>query len=366
MNNKQNNTNRGLLDTSRQRTGGQYEDFINKTRTSHDTNVGDDKNLRDTIYDQLMSGNNYMPGGLTPNASGWFDLQGGSANGSSGSGGNVAGGDYSAAKSGYGKFAETGGVNRDDFNPALDSYKGFINNGGIGEMDAQALRTRATAGVPAFYNKYKSALQRRSNVQGGYAPGYDAQMKEIGRDAAREGFEASRQVEGDIVDKRLQGRQFGTSGFGNLMSGITGMEQSGKLAGLGGLKSIGDSEQSNSQFNAGLDETRSGRNQAMQQFLMDMYSSGGKAKASGLQNLYSSTPGASSQSGSQLLGGINSSSGNELNNIMARLGIKDRSFMDILPQLIGMGGGMLPGFGGMGTGGGKSQPYRYDPNNPFN
>ena len=38
-----------------------------------------------------------------------------------GGGSYSGGGDYSAAKGGYGKFAETGGINRSDFDPVINS-----------------------------------------------------------------------------------------------------------------------------------------------------------------------------------------------------------------------------------------------------
>lgn len=349
MNNKQNNVNRGLLDNQRTGTGNQFQDYISgqNRRLGVDQKNADD--LRGKIESSYTNNNNFMPGGLSPNTSGWFDLPGES----SGFGAGSIGADYSAAKSGYSKFAETGGVNRDDFNPALDSYKNFINNGGLGESEADALRARATSQIPAFYGAYKNALSRRSNVQGGYSPGFDSQMAEIGRQAGREGFNASRQVEGDIVDKRLQGRQFGTSGFGNLMGNITGMEQSGKLAGLGGLKSIGDSEMSASSANAGLSESAKGRNQAMQQFLMDMYSSGGKTSAAGLQGLRSSSDATLNNTNNNFLSGLGGMSQNELQNLAMRLGIKDRSWMDLIPGLVGAGGAIATGFGSGGSGGGR-------------
>lgn len=344
MNNKENNKNRGMLDASRSGIGGQYQNYVNAAggRLQQDTNNAD--SLYSQIRNSYSDNNNFMPQGMSPNSKGWFDLP------SEGTGGfGAAGGDYGAAKAGYGKFAETGGINRGDFDPALDSYKDFIKTGGIGESQAQALRARGTAGIPAFYGAYKNALSRRSNVQGGYSPGFDSQMAEIGKQAGREGFNASRQIEGDIIDKQLQGRQFGTSGFGNLMGNITGMEQSGKLAGLGGLKGIGDSEQSNSQFNAGLSESRAGRNQQMQQFLMDMYSSGGKTNASGLSALRSSSDGTLNNSNNNLLAGLGGMSANELQNLAMRLGIKDRSWMDLIPGLVGAGGAVMSGFGGLGA-----------------
>lgn len=359
MNNKQNNVNRGLLDTSRTGTGNQYQDYISSQKKQLGTDQTNADTLRNQIHSSYTGNNNFMPGGLTPNSSGWFDLSGGGtgATGTNSSGfGSAAGGDFSSAKKGYQGFADTGGINRGDFSPALDSYKNFMNNGGLGESEADALRARATSQIPSFYNNYKQALSRRSNVQGGYSPGFDSQMAEIGRQAGREGFNASRQVEGDIVDKRLAGRQFGTSGYGSLMSDITGKEQTGKLAGLGGLTNIGGMEQQNNQFNAGLGETRANRNQAMQQFLMDQYQSGGKANAAGLQGLRSSSDATLNNTNSNFLGGLSGMSGNDLQNLAMRLGIHDTSFLtDVLPRLIGAGGTIASGFGnpaGASSGGG--------------
>jgi hypothetical protein len=360
MNNKQNNQTRNALDSSRQNVGSQYQDFLGNARTNLNKSYGDADNLRNEIFDRYSSNDAFMPKG--PNGSGWFDLPDSGA-----SGGGRVGADYSAAKSGYQNFADTGGINRADFEPAFASYKGIMSNGGIGEGEAQALRARATSMVPSFYNKYKQSLQRRSNVQGGYSPGFDAQMSEIGRQAGREGFQASRQVEGDIADKRQQGRMFGTSGYGSLMSDVTGKEQSGKLAGLGGLKGIGDSEMSASSANAGLDEAKASRNMQAQLAMMGMYQSGRAGQTRGLQDLYSSAPGNVGQASSNFLSGLGGLSANDLNNLSQRGSIQDRSWMDMIPGLIGAGGGILSGMGGgipnMRSGGirkpSNSQPSRY-------
>lgn len=340
MNNKQNNVNRGLLDTQRNDVNNQYSEFLKGAGGRLNTSYGNADSLRNEIQNRYTNNNNFMPSGMTPNSSGWFNLP------DEGPVGYAAGGDYSGAKAGFNKFAETGGVNRGDFDESIGSFRNFISNGGLGEGEANALRARATAAVPSFYNNYKQSLQRRANTQGGYSPGFDAQMAEIGRQAGREGFNASRQVEGDIAEKTIQGRQFGTSGLAQLMSAITGMEQSGKLAGLSGLKGIGDSEQSNSQFNAGLGESRRARNQGAQLDLARMYQSGGQANASGLQSLRNSQDGDVGQGLQAWLSGQNAASGNSLQNIMARLGIKDRSWIDLLPQLLGGASGIVSGFAG--------------------
>lgn len=323
MNNKQNNVNRGLLDTQRNDTNRMYQDYINSTK---DFNTG----LMGQVRDTYSNPDNFMS--VKPNSTGWFDLPN-----EPGGGGGAAGGDYSSAKKGFQSFADTGGVNRADFNPALDSYKNFISTGGVGESEANALRARATAQIPAAFTALKNNLARRNSVQGGYSPGYDEQTAALGRDTAREGFQASRQVEGDIVDKRLQGRMFGTAGYGNLQSDITGKEQSGKLAGLSGLKGIGDSEQQNSQFNAGLGETRAARNQRAQLELQGMFQHGRETGAAGLSSLYNTTSGNE-------LNARNNMSSTALQNIMARLGIKDARLMDYLGSILSGAGGVAGAF----------------------
>lgn len=349
-NNKNNKQNRALLDTSRQRTGGMYEDFVNSNKKQFARDQEDANSLRSEIRDRYSNTNNFMPGGLKPNDKGWFDLGGMGSD-------SISAPNYSDVEGGYRDFANTGGVNRADFQPAFDSYRGLMSNGGIGEGEAQAFRARATGMVPAFYNKYKEALQRRSNVQGGYSPGFDAQMAEIGRESARQGFQASRDVEGDIADKRIQGRMFGTSGFGNLMSDVVGKEQQGKLAGLGGLSSIADSRAAASNANVG-------RNDAMQKFLLQLYSGGEQSKLAGLQQLYSSAPGNVGQTGGLYLGGLGGYSNNELGNLGMRNQIQDRSWYDYLPGLIGAGAGFMGAFGSATSGGGinnmKGTPMNYN------
>lgn len=322
MSNKQNNATRERLDTQYTDTNKQYSDFINNldVKGSRDR----DSALRGQIQARYTDNNNFMPTGMTPGANGWFDIN--SMPGGGGGGGGGA--DFSNARTGYQNFADTGGVNRKDFDPALDSYKGFMANGGV---DATALRQRATAQIPAFYTAYKNAAARRSNVQGGYSPGFDSQMAELGRQQGREGFNASRQVEGDIADKVQQGKMFGTTGYGGLMSNITGMEQQGKLAGLGGLKDIGTTEGS-------WAEARAGRNQQMQQFLLNQYQGGGMESARGLQNLYSSQGGESEQSMRAWLAAMGGRSSNDLGNLGIRSNIKGKDWMGTLAKVMQMGG----------------------------
>jgi len=311
------NQTRGKLDTQYNQSTDAYNQFlgnINPRQTSDRANA-----LRASIVDKYNDPNSFLPSGLTPNDQGWFNLP---SDATSGGGGiNFGGiGDYASARAGYQKFADTGGA--EDFSDAMGSYKNFINTGGVGASEAETLRRRATSQIPAFYNAYRNAAQRRSNVQGGYSPGFDAQMQELGRAQAREGFEASRTAEADILDRVLEGRKFGTAGA----ESVGGRVQGGKLAGLGGLKGIGDSEIQAAIANASFGDAKSARNLAAQLQLAGLYQGGKLSSARGLTDLYGTTPGDVSldyQTYLQGLGGLTSA---QLQNLGLRTGLQNKGF----------------------------------------
>lgn len=278
----------------------------------------------------LKGSSNPNPGAELSSSTGdgWFNLPGGGYQGDSylGSGASYLSGigspDFGAAKAGYQKFADTGGINRGDWADAQAGYKDFAGGGGV---DARALRERATAQIPAFYQNFKQSAQRRANVQGGYSPGFDAQQAEMARQAGREGFQASRQVEGDIADKVQAGREFGIAGQGNLATTIAGMEQSGKLSGLGGLTSIAGQEGSLGLQRAGLasgidynranlaESARRGDMGAQLQ-LQQMWQQGGQQQNAGLMDLYRSAPGDVGQNMNTYLQGLGGIGGNLQDN----------------------------------------------------
>lgn len=242
-----------------------------------------------------------------PNSSGWFDLP------NDGGGYSSAGGDFGLAKKTYGDFAETGGMNSQDFNDARSGYGDFARTGGV---DATALRQRATAQIPSFYDAFKRQSQTRNNVQGGYGPGFDQQQLELARQAGREGFNASRQVEGDIADKVQAGRMYGISG----QAGLGQLGQQGRLAGASGLTNIGGMEQQNNQFNAGLGESRNARNLGAQMTLAQMYQQGGQFSAGQMQNLYGMQNANYNSAQDRLLAGAGGLTQAQLNALQLRQG----------------------------------------------
>lgn len=354
MNNKTNNQNRTLLDQNRSNTQDMYNSFLPGMQKNYQDASANDISLRNSIADRYANSNNFMPEGMTTNDKGWFNLP------DYGGGGGSVGADYSAAKSGYQKLADTGGINRGDFSQAQNAFTGFLSNGGLDQNAQDNMRYRATSMVPSFYQNYKNEAARKANVQGGYSPGYDAQQAQIGRDASAAGYDASRKAEADISQQVQQGRMFGASGSAGLASTMNSLEQGGKIAGLGGLKGIGDSELSASSTNAGLAESKASRNQQLQLALQDMYQKGKMGSAQGLQSLYSSAPGATGQAGSMFLQGTQGLNSAQLQNLMARSSIQNKGID--WSKLFGAAGSVAGMFGGGGFGGydSKSQALQND------
>lgn len=273
---------------------------------------------------------NTFMGDVKPNSKGWYDLP------DDGGFQGAAGGDYGKSKEGYSKFADTGG--KEDFAEAEGGYRQFANTGGV---DATALRHRATAVIPNFFSNYKNQAAKRANTQGGYSPGFDQQQAEMGRMAGREGFAASRQVEGDIADKTQQGMEFGISGLGNIAGQVSG----NKLTGLAGLKGIGDSEQSNNQYNAGLNESRNARNLSAQMHLNDNAQSGRIESARGIQGVFANDRTDTANANTNILQSLQGKSASELEALRIKLGAKGDGvpWRQIIAGAAGIGVGAFGG-----------------------
>jgi len=249
---------------------------------------------------------------------------GGSSYGGDVSFNNASLGDFGSARSGYEDFAKTGGV------------------------DGTALRNRATAQIPAFYDAYKSNAKRRMGQQGGYSPGFDAQMAEIGRQAGREGFNASRQVEGDIAEMTQQGRLAGLGGLTNLGGMETDLNRFNSSGQFGADEGNANRRQSASQFDQGigLDWARFGEDNSRydQGFAEDARRYG----IGGIQGLYDTDNSNVGRNRDQYLGGIGARTGNAQNlinnrrNNTSRLGGALKFGANAGLGLIGMGGPRMP------------------------
>lgn len=337
--NTQNNQNRDLLDTQRTQSANSYNPTIYNANNDLQDARKNSTDLYSQIKNKYSDPNSFLPSGMTPDSSGWFSNPNGS--GASASAAFDPNGDFASARKGYQGFADTGGA--ENYSEAKGNYENFANTGGV---DVTALRNRATAVIPSFYKAYSDQAKTRANTQGGYSPGFDAQQEELGREQGREGFNASRQVEGDIADKVQAGKEFGTTGLYNIGSG----ENQNSLAGLGGLENIGQAGQQNAQFNAGLADNAAGRNLSFQQAMAQLYQKNQGDAAAGLQGLYSSSPGALNSAYSNLYRGIEGNDQNQLANISQRSQIKNKSWTDYIQSIVGAGGGIAEGLVSPGSG----------------
>lgn len=324
MNNNNNKQNRQLLDRERGMSNQQFNVGADNALAQFRTSMGNSSGLRENLLAQYENPDAWM-GGVKPNAAGWFDL-------SSMPGAGGGGADFGSAKAGFQRFADTGG--RENFDEALGGYRTMA---GGHVPNADAIRYRATSAIPSFYDKYKTNLARRANVQGGYSPGFDSQTAEIGRQAGREAFNASRMAEADIADRQSDAMKFGISGIGNISS----MINSGQLSGLSGLKDIAATEGS-------LAESAAGRNQGMQQFLMGLKGQSQRDAIAGKEAMYRGDRGEMSDFLSKYLQAISGRSGTALQNLGTRSNIQDRSWMDLIGPMAGLGSSIFTGFGGFG------------------
>ncbi len=220
-----NGGNRSSVDRELGRVDSEYNNYnSNQLGPNNDFGRGEAGRLRSEVEQGFRGGASAAGKGF----------KGGSSNGLLGpAGGSSYGGDVNWNDSAIG-----------DTGSARAGYEDFARGGGV---DATAMR-RANTIIPSFYDAYRSSAQRRANTQGGYSPGFDAQQAELGRQAGREGFNASRQTEGDIAR----------------------LTQSGRLAGLSGLMGLGGMETQNNQFNTSgrfsADEGNANRRQSAGQF----------------------------------------------------------------------------------------------------
>jgi hypothetical protein len=217
-----------------------------------------------------------------------------------------------------------GGANRGDFAKAIGSYNNFIDTGGLTDQDVNALRLRGTSVIPSFYEGLQNDMSRRRNIQGGYSPGYDAQASRLARDASRGALEASYGAEADIVGKRLQGKQFGTSGAAEVAARIGAMNQA--------------ASQANAELQARLGaQGNEDRLRAV----------------GGLAQLYGTAPGESGQAAQQLLQGMGGRDQASQGYLGLRYGANPattwQDSLNSIGNLAGGVGGLMTGFGSFGS-----------------
>ncbi len=93
-----------------------------------------------------------------------------------------------------------------------NQYADLAKTGGWTPEDIQGYRSWTTAPITGFYAGLKNQMARANNATGGYA-GYNSQSAGLARDAARQGYLAALQSEGDLQDKIRAAKLQGLSGM---------------------------------------------------------------------------------------------------------------------------------------------------------
>lgn len=162
----------------------------------------------------------------------------------------------------YRQFANTGGIDPEDYGYSRDKYRNFIDTKGltdenrsrirgggifdraIGEYGlrgkdwAADTRARATSGGSALYSGLRSELDRSRAIQGGYSPGYSAQVEKMGRDRSRAIDEANLAAELGISDAITGDQRWGASSMSGAEQALASLESQNVLGGLSGLSGL--------------------------------------------------------------------------------------------------------------------------------
>jgi hypothetical protein len=137
--------------------------------------------------------------------------------------------------SGLKEMGRTGGLDDASINRfrGMGGYEEYAQTGGYTPKNISNIRSRALAPVSAAATSANDELARRRNVQGGYAPGFDAASRAIRRDLTRGISDVSRDAELEVMDRVNEGRRWGIGGLtssenalqtlrtGNMFRGLT-------------------------------------------------------------------------------------------------------------------------------------------------
>jgi len=138
------------------------------------------------------------------------------------------------------RFADTGGLENAD----LDRWRGggvydeFSKTGGISDADKANMQAKALSPISSFASGERDELARRRNVQGGYAPGFDASQRALKRDTSRNIAATSLDSELGISDRQREGRMWGAEGMSRTEGEIETLRTQNQLEGSRQVASI--------------------------------------------------------------------------------------------------------------------------------
>lgn len=301
--------------------------YIDQERDTANKEYG---GISDQLYSRLPGAQGRADKTFDSAYGGYNDLLGRARGGGFGGG---SGGNYDELYNRFKGFGDTGGV--DDEGKARIRGNGvfdeFARTGGVSDADKTNLRARGTATIPAFYDSIKRNLETQKAAQGGYNPGYTAQMEELARNESRGAQDAALNAETGILDRVNEGRKWGSSSLSGAEQGLQELLSRNKLSGWQGAMGARQ---------AGNDEDYRGRALGLQ---------GELGALEGLRGLRTDQPGEEFGLYDRLLGAAGGRSGATEQNLGLRAQYNpNRDFMDRLSQIGGAAGGLMGAFGGLG------------------
>lgn len=95
-------------------------------------------------------------------------------------------------------------------------YQNFATTGGVTPQQQNLTRQQAAAGIGSLYGDEQRQLQKQKAVQGGYAPGYAANMEQANRSMANAAGGAINQANLGLIQQQQQGQLAGLGGLSNI------------------------------------------------------------------------------------------------------------------------------------------------------
>jgi hypothetical protein len=293
-------------------------------------------------------------------------------------------------------FAKSGGVSADNIskidNPTLEE---FSRTGGYSDADKGNIRARSNAGVSSIYTNMKDSMNRGRIASGNMSPGFSSAGFKLARQAAQDQGTNLRNTEADIAEKVRTGRMDASSTLADKMLGLSGLQSQNTLS---GYKSSGDldiaknkqisddlANSGNLDLNTqmGINQTRLGATNGISndtlgrmsigasssaaqaaldaantRFLISSEQGGKEAGNRGLLDTYGTAPAELMGDQNLLRGYRQDQFGNNSDLIGARIGASRipgigstiGAGLDNVGKIAGIGSGIMGGFGNMGGG----------------
>lgn len=215
-----------------------------------------------------------------------------------GSGGSVSGGIDPTHISNFGadpyagyKNASQGGLLTPDFWNSFNKSMANPETGGYSAEQINSMGQQSMAPSQAVYAGAQRDLARSQSLGGINSGNNAAAISRLARDQSQAMNTASTNNQANLAGLEQQGKQFQVQA----RTQVQELDAQLKLAGLGGMTDIEktrlEAELQNAQLNQSASASNSGNANARAQFAAQME----MAKLGGMQNLYSSAPGATGQ-----------------------------------------------------------------------